>query len=197
MNEQIIENYKTDTIEAFRNYKKLAERAIEQVSADEFFAAIDAEANSIAVIVKHLGGNLRSRWTDFLTADGEKADRFRDSEFVAETDTRESLDALWETGWNALFESLETLKVEDFGKTVKIRGEDFSVVKAMNRALAHTAYHVGQIAFLAKHFRSSDWKTLSVPRGQSGEFNAYLAENKDKIHYLEATQAFTEGKSKE
>lgn len=192
MNEQIIEYYKTDTIEAFRNYKKLAERAIEQVNADEFFAAIDAEANSIAVIVKHLGGNLRSRWTDFLTSDGEKADRFRDSEFVAENDTRESLDALWETGWSALFETLESLRVEDFGKTVKIRGEDYSVVKAMNRSLAHTAYHVGQITFLAKHFRASEWKTLSVPRGQSGEFNAYLAENKDKAHYLEATRNFTE-----
>jgi hypothetical protein len=190
MTEQIIENYKTDTIEAFRNYKKLAERAIEQVSADEFFRAIDSEANSIAVIVKHIGGNLRSRWTDFLTTDGEKADRFRDSEFVAETDTRESLDALWETGWNALFGTLESLTPDDFGKTVKIRGEDFSVVKAMNRALAHTAYHVGQITFLAKHFRASEWKTLSVPRGQSGEFNAYLAENKDGAHYLEAAENF-------
>ena len=194
MNEQIIENYKTDTIEAFRNYKKLAERAIDQVNADEFFAAIDAEANSIAVIVKHLGGNLRSRWTDFLTSDGEKADRFRDSEFVAETDTRESLDALWETGWSALFSSLESLRVEDFGKTVKIRGEDFSVMKAINRSLAHTAYHVGQITLLAKHFRASDWKTLSVPRGKSGEFNAFLAENKDQAHYLEATQNFIEKK---
>ena len=194
MNEQIIENYKTDTIEAFRNYKKLAERAIDQVNADEFFAAIDAEANSIAVIVKHLGGNLRSRWTDFLTSDGEKVDRFRDSEFVAETDTRESLDALWETGWSALFSSLESLRVEDFGKTVKIRGEDFSVMKAINRSLAHTAYHVGQITFLAKHFRASDWKTLSVPRGKSGEFNAFLAENKDQAHYLEATQNFIEKK---
>jgi len=194
MNEQIIENYKTDTIEAFRNYKKLAERAIEQVNADEYFAAIDAEANSIAVIVKHLGGNLRSRWTDFLTSDGEKADRFRDSEFVAETDTRESLDALWETGWSALFSSLESLGVEDFGKTVKIRGEDFSVMKAINRSLAHTAYHVGQITLLAKHFRASDWKTLSVPRGKSGEFNAFLAENKDQAHYLEATQNFIEKK---
>ena len=197
MTDQIIENYKTDTIEAFRNYKKLAERAIEQVSEDEYFRAIDVEANSIAVIVKHIGGNLRSRWTDFLTTDGEKPDRFRDSEFVAESDTRESLDALWETGWNALFGTLESLKVEDFGKTVQIRGEDFSVVKAMNRALAHTAYHVGQITFLAKHFRASDWKTLSVPRGQSGEFNAFLAENKDKTHYLEATQAFAKEKSKE
>jgi Protein of unknown function (DUF1572) len=196
MTEQIIENYKTDTIAAFRNYKKLAERAIEQTSEDEYFKAIDAESNSIAVIVKHIGGNLRSRWTDFLTSDGEKADRHRDSEFVAETDTRESLDALWETGWNALLATLESLQTEDFGRTVQIRGEDFSVIKAMNRALAHAAYHVGQITFLAKHFRATDWKTLSVPRGQSGEFNAFLAENKGKAHYLEATQNFTENEAK-
>jgi Protein of unknown function (DUF1572) len=190
MNEQIIKNYKTDTLEAFRNYKKLAERAIEQITDDEYFKAIDEESNPIAVIVKHIGGNLRSRWTDFLTTDGEKADRHRDSEFVAETDTRESLGELWETGWNALFSTLESLNAEDFGKTVQIRGEDFTVVKAINRALAHAAYHVGQITFLAKHFRAKDWKTLSVPRGQSGEFNAYLAENKDKAHYLEATKDF-------
>jgi Protein of unknown function (DUF1572) len=197
MTEQIIENYKTDTIEAFRSYKKLAERAIEQISDDEYFKAIDEESNPIAVIVKHLGGNLRSRWTDFLTTDGEKADRNRDSEFLTETDTRKSLNELWENGWNVLFATLESLKTEDFGKTVQIRGEDFTVVKAINRALAHAAYHVGQITFLAKHFRASDWKTLSVPRGQSGEFNAYLAENKDKAHYLEATQDFAESQKKE
>jgi len=196
MNEQFIENYKTDTLEAFRNYKKLAERAIEQVSGEEYFKAIDEESNSIATVVKHIGGNLRSRWTDFLTTDGEKADRNRDSEFVSAADTRESLTALWETGWNALFGTLESLTAEDFSKTVKIRGEDYSVVRAMNRALAHTAYHVGQIAFLAKHFRASDWKTLSVPRGQSGEFNAYLADNKDPAHYLEAAQDFAEKESK-
>lgn len=194
MNEQIIENYKTDTLEAFRSYKKLAERAIEQVSEDEFFKAIDEESNSIAVIFKHIGGNLRSRWTDFLTTDGEKPDRLRDSEFITGADTSESLNALWETGWNAVFGTLESLRVEDFGKTVKIRGEDFSVPKALNRSLAHTAYHVGQITFLAKHFRAKDWKNLSVPRGKSNEFNAYLAENKDKAHYLEATQNFTENK---
>lgn len=189
-----IENYKADVIEAFRNYKKLAERAIEQISEEEYFRAIDAEANSIAVIVKHVGGNLRSRWTDFLTADGEKADRNRDGEFITDADTRESLENLWETGWNALFGTLESLETEDFGKIVKIRGEDFSVLKAINRSLAHTAYHVGQIAFLAKHFRSSEWKSLSVPRGQSGEFNAYLAENKGKAHYLEAARDFAEKK---
>ncbi len=196
MTEQIIENYKTDTLEAFRNYKKLAERAIEQINTDEYFKAIDAESNSIAVIVKHIGGNLRSRWTDFLTSDGEKADRDRDSEFVTDADSREALDALWETGWNAVLATLESLTVGDFGKTVKIRGEDFSVVKAITRSLTHTAYHVGQIAFLAKHFRAAEWKTLSVPRGQSGEFNAFLAENKGQAHYLEATQDFAEKTAK-
>jgi hypothetical protein len=194
MTEQIIENYKTDTLEAFRNYKKMAERAIEQVAADEYFKAIDAESNSIAVIVKHIGGNLRSRWTDFLTTDGEKADRHRDSEFISDTDTRAFLNELWETGWNALFGTLESLKTEDFSKTVKIRGEEFSVVKAINRSLAHTAYHIGQITFLAKHFRASDWKTLSIPRGQSDSFNAYLTEKKDTTHYLDAAQDFAEKK---
>ncbi len=195
MTEQFIENYRKDVLEAFRNYKKLAERALEQIKTDdEYFRALDAESNSLAVIVKHVGGNLRSRWTDFLTTDGEKADRNRDSEFVTESDTRASLNELWEMGWNALVSTLESLTVTDFGKTVKIRGEDFSVLKAVNRALAHTAYHVGQIAFLAKHLRASDWKNLSVPRGQSGEFNVYLAENKGKTHYLEATQDFAEKK---
>jgi hypothetical protein len=196
MNEQIIEEYKTDALEAFRNYKKLAERAIEQVTDDEYFRALDEESNSIAVVVKHIGGNLRSRWTDFLTTDGEKPDRHRDSEFVAESDSRESLTEFWETGWNAVLSTLESLRTEDFGKTVQIRGEDFSVVKAINRALAHTAYHVGQITFLAKHFRASEWKNLSVPRGQSGEFNTFLAENKGKAHYLEATKDFAEKETK-
>ncbi|CAN5692190.1 DUF1572 domain-containing protein [soil metagenome] len=194
MNEEIIQNYLADAIETFRSYKKLAEKAMAQVSDEEFFKAIDAEANSIAVIVKHIGGNLRSRWTHFLTSDGEKADRHRDSEFVAENDTRESLTEFWENGWRILFATLESLQVEDLGKTVKIRGEDYTVVKAINRALAHTASHIGQIMFLAKHFRSSSWKTLSVPRNKSAEFNSYLAENKDKAHYLEATKNFAEEK---
>lgn len=192
MSKLILQNYLADTIETFRNYKKLAERAIEQISDEEFFLQIDAESNSTAAISKHVGGNLRSRWTDFLTSDGEKADRNRDSEFVAETDTRESVIKLWNDGWNRLFDTLESLTVEDLGKTVKIRGEDFAVVKAMNRALAHTASHVGQIIFLAKHFRSQQWKTLSVPKDKSGEFNSYLAENKDKTHYLDATREFAE-----
>jgi len=192
MNEQIIENYLLETIEAFRSYKKLSEKAIEQVSDEEFFVTIDAEANSIAAIAKHIGGNLRSRWTRFLTSDGEKPDRNRDSEFVAENDTRESVMQVWENGWQILFDSLESLQTEDVGKIVQIRGEDFTVVKAINRAAMHTASHIGQITLLAKHLRSSDWKTLSVPKNKSAEFNAYLAEKEDKGNYLEATTEFAE-----
>ena len=192
MNEQILENYLAETIDTFRSYKKMAERATEQISDEEFFAVLDAESNSIAVIVKHIGGNLRSRWTDFLTTDGEKSDRNRDKEFVSKSDTRTSLNEVWETGWNAVFETLESLRAEDLSKTVTIRTEDFTVTKAINRSLTHTAYHVGQIAFLAKHLRSGDWKTLSVPRGKTNEFNDYLAENKGKAHYLDATREFTE-----
>ncbi len=192
MNEQILENYLTETIETFRSYKKLAERAIEQVSDDEFFKNIDGESNSIAVIVKHIGGNLRSRFADFLTSDGEKSDRNRDEEFISESDTRESLTEVWETGWKTLLETLESLKTDDLGKTVKIRGEDFTVTKAITRSLSHIASHIGQITFLAKHLRSNDWKTLSVPRGKTNEFNNYLAENKGKAHYLDATREFTE-----
>lgn len=192
MSEQIIENFLAETLETFRNYKKLAERAFEQISDEEFFVLIDAESNSLAMISKHIGGNLRSRFSDFLTSDGEKADRDRDSEFVTETDTRESVMAVWETGWQTLFGTLESLTVADAGKAVKIRTEDFTVTKALSRSLSHISYHVGQIAFLAKHLRSTEWRTLSVPRGKTNEFNEYLAQNKDKVHYLEASAQFSE-----
>ncbi len=190
--EQILQNFLDESVSAFRNYKKLAEKAMDQVSDEEFFRAIDQEANSIATITKHIGGNLRSRWTDFLTSDGEKPDRNRDSEFIVESDTRESLMQFWENGWDTLFETLQSLTIEDLGKIVQIRGEDFTVVKAINRAAMHTASHVGQITFLAKHFRSSEWQTLSVPKNKSAEFNSYLAGKEDKGNYLEVTQEFTE-----
>jgi hypothetical protein len=189
---QILQNFLDESISAFRNYKSLAEKAVNQVSDEEFFKTIDSEANSIATIVKHIGGNLRSRWTDFLTTDGEKPDRNRDSEFVTETDTRESLTEFWEDGWNTLFETLQGLTIEDLGKTVQIRGEDFTVVKAINRAAMHTASHIGQIMLLAKHFRSTEWETLSVPKNKSAEFNDWLKEKEDKGNYLEATQEFVE-----
>lgn len=201
MNEQIIENYLTDAVESFDTYKKLAEKAMAQISDEEFFRAIDAEANSIAIIVKHIGGNLRSRWTDFLTSDGEKADRRRDSEFVADDDTRESLMRFWENGFQILFDSLESLTAEDLGKIVPIRGEDHTVVKAVNRAMMHTASHIGQITFLAKHFRSSNWQTLSVPRNKSAEFNADLAEKQktatEKLSRFEVPPEFAEQASLE
>ena len=175
---EIVENYLSDATRSFRNYKKLAERAIEQVSNDDFFLQIDDEANSIATIVKHIAGNQISRWTDFLTTDGEKPTRNRDIEFELIDDTRESLMEFWERGWGALFGTLEPLGAEDLSKTVTIRGELHTIVEAINRQLTHYAYHVGQIVLLAKHFRSSDWKTLSVPKNRSSEFNKFLADRK-------------------
>jgi len=173
---EILENYHSDAILSFRNYKKMAERAIEQICEEEFFELIDAEANSIAIVVKHIAGNLHSRWTDFLTTDGEKESRKRDTEFELIGDTRESLMEFWKSGWKTLFENIEPLTVDDFSRTVTIRGEPHTIVEAINRQMTHYAYHVGQIVLLAKHFRSTDWKTLSVPKNRSAEFNQFLAE---------------------
>lgn len=189
----IEEVFLADIIQAFRNYKKLADEAIAQISGDEFFRQIDEESNSLATIVKHLGGNLRSRWTRFLTTDGEKPDRNRDLEFVAlENETKENLLEFWENGWQALFGTLESLSAEDLEKHVTIRGEDYTVVKAINRALAHAAYHVGQIVFLAKHFRAAEWQNLSIPRNKSAEFNSFLAEQKEQKNPLESARDFAE-----
>jgi hypothetical protein len=174
--EKVLQNFLADSAATFRSYKKLAERAIEQVSDEEFFTAIDAEANSIAVIVKHIAGNQVSRWTDFLTSDGEKPERNRDAEFEIAGETRSSLMEFWERGWTALFGAIEPLGVADLSRTVSIRGEPHTIVEAVNRQLTHYAYHIGQIVLLAKHFRSSGWKTLSVPKNRSAEFNRFLAE---------------------
>lgn len=195
---EIIENYHADAVQSFRNAKKMAERAIEQVDDEEFFAAVDAEANSIGVIIKHIAGNLHSRWTDFLTADGEKPDRNRDTEFEMIGDTRESLMQFWETSWQVLFDNVEPLTTDDFSKTVTIRGEAHTVVEAINRQLTHYAYHIGQIVLLAKHFRSADWKTLSIPKNRSAEFNQYLTEQQKEgmsgTNRMEAPLKFSETK---
>lgn len=180
MTEHIIQNYHADALLSFRNYKKLAERAIEQISDEEFFGVIDAESNSIAVVVKHIAGNLHSRWRDFLTSDGEKAFRDRDAEFEMRDETRESLMEFWETGWQTLFENIEPLSADDFSKTITIRGQSHTIIEAINRQLTHYAYHVGQIVFLAKHLKSSDWKTLSVPRNRSAQFNQFLADQQEE-----------------
>ena len=158
-----------------RGYKRMAEGAISQLSDAELFITLDPESNSVAVIIKHIAGNMRSRFTDFLTSDGEKPDRHRDQEFeMAAGTTRAELLRVWEEGWDCVFAAVGQLKPEDLERTVMIRAEPHSVVQACNRALAHYAYHIGQITFLAKHFRSSEWKTLSVPRGKSEEFNAQM-----------------------
>lgn len=195
MKDKIIKNYLDDAIYSFRNYKKLADKSILQVSDEEFFRLIDAESNSIAIIIKHISGNLRSRWTDFLTTDGEKPDRFRDSEFINfETETRESLLKDWEKSWRILFKTLKNLRVEDFEKSIKIRGQKHTICEAINRQMMHYAYHIGQIALLAKHFRSAEWQTLSVPRNKSGEFNAFLETKNESGKRFEQVENFL-GKS--
>ena len=176
--ENIVRNFHADAVQSFRNYKKLAERAMDQITDEEFFAAIDAEANSIAVVVKHIAGNLVSRWSDFLTTDGEKPTRDRDAEFEIRDDSRTSLMEYWERGWQTLFENIEPLTVEDFSRTVTIRGQAHSIVEALNRQLTHYAYHIGQIVLLAKHFKSADWTSLSIPKNRSADFNQFLAEKK-------------------
>jgi hypothetical protein len=168
-------SYIEDALSLFRYYKRLAERAMEQVTDQQLFAAIDKDANSIAVIVKHMTGNMRSRWTDFLTTDGEKPGRDRDSEFVDSPSTREELMAAWEDGWNRVFTAIEPLTDADLGRKVTIRGEAHSVMQAINRQLAHYPHHVGQIVFLAKHFACDHWQSLSVPRNKSAEFNRKVA----------------------
>jgi hypothetical protein len=163
--------YIEDSLSLFRQTKKLAEGAMEQVSDEQLFTALDEEMNSIAIIVKHMTGNMRSRWTDFLTSDGEKPDRNRDGEFVAPPRTRKELLDLWNGGWEKVFQALEPLSDADLGKKVLIRGEPHSVMQAINRQIAHYSYHCGQIVFIAKHFKGSGWKSLSVPRNKSAEFN--------------------------
>jgi hypothetical protein len=168
-------SYLEDSIGVFRYYKRLAEGAMAQVSDEQLYAALDPEMNSIAIVVKHMVGNMCSRWRDFLTTDGEKADRDRDCEFELPPEGRAALIELWEKGWAMLFGALEPLTEADLGRTVTIRGEAHSVMQAINRQLAHYPYHCGQIVFLAKHLANENWHSLSVPRRQSAEFNRKVA----------------------
>jgi hypothetical protein len=171
----IAAHYLEEIQRQFRGYKRMGEGAIAQLKNEELFVAIDEEANSVAIVVKHLAGNMRSRFTDFLTTDGEKPERHRDQEFERnEESTRADVMHWWETGWACVFSALETVTPDGLMATVTIRNEPHTVLQAINRQLAHYAYHVGQIVFLAKHFRSKDWKSLSVPRGKSEEFNAKM-----------------------
>jgi hypothetical protein len=165
------DSYLEDSLSLFRYCKSQGERAMEQVSDAQLTAVLDPEMNSISLIAKHMAGNMRSRFTDFLTSDGEKPDRDRDAEFEAPPATRAELMKLWNDGWSRLFGALEPLSDADMTRTITIRGEAHSVMQALNRQLAHYSYHVGQIVFLAKHLQSANWKSLTIPRKQSAAFN--------------------------
>ena len=178
---QFTTSYLEDSLALLRQYKKLADRAMAQVTDEHLATALDGEMNSIAVIVKHMAGNMKSRWTDFLTSDGEKPDRNRDTEFVEPPASREAILKLWEQGWHYVFAALESLTDQDLTHTVTIRGEAHSVMQAINRQVAHYAYHCGQIVFLAKHFSGATWQSLSVPKGHSPAFN-------EKVRRGEASQ---------
>ncbi len=167
--------YIDEAFRSLRGHKRLADDAIAQLSDEQFFAVPNAESNSVAITVKHISGNMRSRFTDFLTTDGEKPDRNRDQEFIVAADaTRAEILAAWEKYWQLVFDTLNEISPEDLERTVTIRSEPHTVLQAINRQVVHYAYHVGQIVFLAKHWKGAGWKTLSVPRGQSEQFNAKM-----------------------
>lgn len=168
-------SYLKDAVSLFIYYKKLGEGAMAQLSDDQLAFTLDDEANSIAMIIKHMAGNMRSRWTDFLTTDGEKPGRNRDSEFEQAPDTRLEIMRLWNSGWACLFSALESLSDSDLVLRVTIRGEAHSVMQAVNRQLAHYSYHIGQIVLIAKHLSQGEWRSLSIPRAGSAGFNRKIA----------------------
>ena len=171
MANSIVTHYLEEARRQFRGHKRLAEGAFAQLRDEQFFVTIDPEANSIATLVKHIAGNMRSRFTNFLTTDGEKPDRHRDQEFeLSPNPTRAEVMRWWEQGWEIVFSALASLKPEDVERTVTIRGEPHTVLQAINRQIAHYAYHIGQIVFLAKHLQSHEWKSLSIPKGKSEEY---------------------------
>jgi hypothetical protein len=166
-------HYLEEAERQLRGHKRMGEAAMGQLSDEDIFRTIDHESNSVAIIVKHIAGNMRSRFTDFLVSDGEKPNRHRDTEFIIDANTtRADVMNWWELGWKVVFDTLASLGPEDVTRTVTIRNEPHTVLQAINRQIAHYAQHLGQIVFLAKHLKSSEWKTLSVPRGKSEELNS-------------------------
>lgn len=179
MMDSIAAHYLDEIRRQLRGHKRMAEGALSQLNDTDLFVTLDSESNSVAILIKHIAGNMRSRFTDFLTTDGEKPDRHRDQEFeLSGQPTRDDLMRRWEQGWVVVFTTLDSLKPNDLLRTVYIREEPHTVMQALNRALAHYAFHMGQIVFLAKHLRSTEWQTLSVPRGKSEEFNRKFIEER-------------------
>jgi Protein of unknown function (DUF1572) len=180
MQDGFIAHYLADAVRQFHGLKALAEGAMAQINDQDLFTTLDEEANSIAVLLKHLAGSMQARWAAFPASADDAQGRDRDGEFTtAEGDTKEVLVERWEAGWQCLFAALERLTLEDVAKTVRIRGKPLSVIEAINRQLTHYAYHVGQIVFLAKHFRSSAWQSLSIPRGRSDEFSTAARQRRE------------------
>jgi len=172
-------DYLDEVRRSFRGYKRLADGGLSQLNDSDFFKVPDTESNCAAQLVKHMAGNLRSRWLNFLITDGEKPDRNRDQEFVlTEADTRADLMRRWEESFKIVFDTVASLKAADFVKSVTIRGEPHSILQAINRSLMHTAYHVGQILYVGKHLRGSEWTVLSIPKGRSEEFNRMKPEDR-------------------
>jgi len=177
MNSDLPERYLDEVFRGLRGHKRLADGAIAQLSDEQFFAVPSLDSNSVAIIVKHVTGNLGSRFTDFLTSDGEKADRNRDQEFVADEEvTRDQILRAWEQNWQLVFDTINALEPRDLERTVAIRGQPHSVLQALNRAAGHLAYHTGQIVFLAKHWKGAEWESLSIPKGQSEQVTAAMRE---------------------
>ena len=177
MSSEIDSLYLDEIFRGLRGHKRLADDAIAQLSDEEFFALASPDGNSVAIIVKHMAGNLRSRFTDFLSSDGEKPDRNRDQEFIVESAaSREDILRAWEQQWHLVFDTINSLQPEDLSRTVTIRAQPHTVLQALNRAALHLAYHSGQIVFLAKHWKGGDWRSLSVPKGQSEQVNAAMRE---------------------
>ena len=182
----MISGYLDSVKKQFEYYKMLGDKTFEQLSDEQLFWKYNDESNSIASIIKHLHGNMLSRWTDFLTSDGEKEWRDRESEFENDVQNRETLLELWEKGWLCLFEALNTINEDNFDQIIYIRNMGHSVLEAINRQLAHYPYHIGQIVFIGKMINDSDWKSLSIPRGDSQQYNTQkFAEPKRKAHFTD------------
>ncbi len=163
-------NYLEAIISDFHRIKRQGEKSMAQLSGDDFHWAPDAESNNIAILVKHISGNMVSRWMDFLTTDGEKESRKRDTEFVDDIASPEDLMEIWKKGWDCVFAALESLSPDELTRTITIRGQDHTIVEAISRALWHYGFHVGQILYIAKQIKGSEWKNLSIPKGKSEEF---------------------------
>tara|TARA_R110002126_G_scaffold32976_3_gene103676 strand:- start:723 stop:1274 length:552 start_codon:yes stop_codon:yes gene_type:complete len=181
-----MESYLTSIIKQFKFYKSLGDKTFDQLSFDDMLWQSDENSNSISIIVKHIAGNMLSRWTNFLTEDGEKEWRIRDDEFISNFNSKEAVIAAWESGWFCLFKAIKPLKPEDLENIIYIRNGGHTVTEAINRQLAHYAYHIGQIVFLGKLLKGENWKSLSIPKGDSSKYNQdKFSKDKGRRHFTD------------